>query len=384
MVRFALLDAAANVLCPATKLWNTGDGATVMREAVSLMGGYGITEDCPGFLGKKWMDAQLEATYEGPEAVQRRQLSVTMANPLFLAQLKAWIRELRQVASEHPGTGACALASAMELWLWTLPPPRGRDRRRRRTAHLVAAPGRDLQARRRARLAHGVRGRRSSTWSGFTGRAARSSATRTPARSGSSPTSATCRRRARRARSGRICAELVHGYNRHPAWDEDGRKACWSALDAEALEGIVPGLAGCAMDELEPDGEPPGQGGPLRVVQGDHRLPDAAREARRLPHRRDAREGPRRRGRLAGDDPRGARLPAVGEERRDDGTPVHGGRHRLRGLRPGDGRLPHDALAPPRRAGSARRSRAPRRPGCRCRSSATSAPTIPASASRAS
>ena len=44
-----------------------------MREAVSLMGGYGITEDCPGFLAHKWMDTQLEATYEGPEAVQRRQ-----------------------------------------------------------------------------------------------------------------------------------------------------------------------------------------------------------------------------------------------------------------------------------------------------------------------
>jgi alkylation response protein AidB-like acyl-CoA dehydrogenase len=47
----------------------------MMREAVSLMGGYGITEDCPGFLANKWMDAQLEATYEGPEAVQRRQLT---------------------------------------------------------------------------------------------------------------------------------------------------------------------------------------------------------------------------------------------------------------------------------------------------------------------
>ncbi len=43
-------------------------GATMMREAVSLMGGYGITEDCPGFLGQKWMDAQLEATYEGPRS----------------------------------------------------------------------------------------------------------------------------------------------------------------------------------------------------------------------------------------------------------------------------------------------------------------------------
>ena len=63
---FAMLDSLANVLCPACKLWNTGHGANMMREAVSLMGGYGVTEDCPGFLGQKWMDAQLEATYEGP------------------------------------------------------------------------------------------------------------------------------------------------------------------------------------------------------------------------------------------------------------------------------------------------------------------------------
>ena len=86
----------ANVLCPACKLWNTGHGANMMREAVSLMGGYGITEDCPGFLGHKWMDAQLEATYEGPEAVQRRQLSRhhdrTSCSWPSSAQ---WIREMR-------------------------------------------------------------------------------------------------------------------------------------------------------------------------------------------------------------------------------------------------------------------------------------------------
>ena len=90
-----------------------------MREAVSLMGGYGITEDCPGFLGHKWMDSQLEATYEGPEAVQRRNLTVTMTNELFLAQFRNWIVEMRQIASVRPGTGACALASAMTLWLWS-------------------------------------------------------------------------------------------------------------------------------------------------------------------------------------------------------------------------------------------------------------------------
>ena len=120
LLRFVSLDSLADVLCPAAKLWNTGWGAQMMREAVSLMGGYGITEDCPGFLGNKWMDAQLEATYEGPEAVQRRQLSVTMTNPVFLAQFRIWIREMRAIASDHPDTGACALATAMTMWLWTL------------------------------------------------------------------------------------------------------------------------------------------------------------------------------------------------------------------------------------------------------------------------
>ncbi len=120
LVKFAVLDSLANVFCPACKLWNTGHGANMMREAVSLMGGYGVTEDCPGFLGQKWMDAQLEATYEGPEAVQRLQLSITMTNELFLAQFKQWIAEMRWLAGERPGTGACTLASAMQLWLWTL------------------------------------------------------------------------------------------------------------------------------------------------------------------------------------------------------------------------------------------------------------------------
>ena len=120
LVQYMVQDAVGNVLCPATKLWNTGHGATMMREALSLMGGYGITEDCPGFLAQKWMDAQLEATYEGPEAVQRRQLSITMTMELFLVQFREWSTRMRQLASLRPGTGACTLASAMEMWLWTL------------------------------------------------------------------------------------------------------------------------------------------------------------------------------------------------------------------------------------------------------------------------
>ena len=94
LVQYVWQSALCNVLCPACKLWDTGYGANMLREAVSMMGGYGITEDCPGFLFQKWTDAQLEATYEGPEVVQRRQISVTMNNEVFLAQIDTWIAEL--------------------------------------------------------------------------------------------------------------------------------------------------------------------------------------------------------------------------------------------------------------------------------------------------
>ena len=118
-MQYVLKDAEANVLCPATKLWNTGHGAKMLREAVSLMGGYGITEDCPGFLGNKWMDAQLEATYEGPEAVQRRQLTVTMTSDVSWPSSAPGSPRCG-ASPARPGTGACTLASAMQMWLWTL------------------------------------------------------------------------------------------------------------------------------------------------------------------------------------------------------------------------------------------------------------------------
>ncbi len=119
VVKFIVTESLSSVLIPAAKLWNTGHGVNMMREAVSMMGGYGITEDCPGFLGLKWIDGQLEATYEGPEVVQRRQLSVTMSRPIFLRQFQGWIAHLNQLSREHPGMGAGTLASAMELWFWS-------------------------------------------------------------------------------------------------------------------------------------------------------------------------------------------------------------------------------------------------------------------------
>ncbi len=117
MVKFALGDARANIMNPAVKLWNTGHGATMMREAVALMGGYGTTEDCPGFLPQKWMDAQLEATYEGPEAVQRRHLTLGMTSPIFRHEVNLWIRQLESQSGD--GFGAITLAAGFKLWSWT-------------------------------------------------------------------------------------------------------------------------------------------------------------------------------------------------------------------------------------------------------------------------
>jgi alkylation response protein AidB-like acyl-CoA dehydrogenase len=247
LIQFLIRDSLASVLCPACKLWNTGHGASMMREAVSLMGGYGVTEDCPGFLGQKWMDAQLEATYEGPEAVQRLQLSVTMTNELFLAQFRHWIRDLKQIASERPGTGACTLGTAMQLWLWTL----------NHVQSATDANGDKLYHKTRQgvtfALADGL------CWL-LAARQFILDAIELDTRRSADPALAEslagtvafltdlCHVQTARAAGevGRICAELVYGYNHHPAWDQSSCSACYCAEELESLEGIIPGIDGSA------------------------------------------------------------------------------------------------------------------------------------------
>jgi alkylation response protein AidB-like acyl-CoA dehydrogenase len=269
LVQFVLKDAAANVLCPATKLWNTGHGVNVMREAVSLMGGYGITEDCPGFLASKWMDAQLEATYEGPEAVQRRQLTVTMTSEVFLAELRAWAGEMRRIASTHPGTGACTVATTMRMWLWTL-------------EHLQKAT--DAEG---SKLYHGQR-------QGVTFPLAdalcwllasrhqildlleleqrgRSDVALAEALPGTLQfLSDLCHVQAAQAAGevSRICAELVFGYNEHPSWNETGCRLCFSADELDELEETMPGIAAIAIDVVGGDGSHPMKAGPCARCAG--------------------------------------------------------------------------------------------------------------------
>ncbi|HOC18318.1 MAG TPA: acyl-CoA dehydrogenase family protein, partial [Vicinamibacterales bacterium] len=260
----ARAEALAAVLSPACKLWNTSHGARMMREAVSLMGGYGITEDCPGFLGHKWMDAQLEATYEGPEAVQRQLLSVTMTDQLFLSQFHQWAVEMRQLADGRPGTGACTVASAMELWLWTL-------------RHLLTAT--DADGKRLYQVSrHGVTfpladalcwllAVRYQILDVLELEARKHEAGGAESDGVVSLLLDLCHVQAAAAAGevGRICAELVHGYQRHPAWNASGCAACYSAADLEALEQLMPGFestAGGYADVIGHDGSHQAKAGP--------------------------------------------------------------------------------------------------------------------------
>jgi alkylation response protein AidB-like acyl-CoA dehydrogenase len=269
LVQYAILDSVASVLCPAAKLWNTGKGSVAMREAVSLMGGYGITEDCPGFLGHKWMDSQLEATYEGPEAVQRRNLTVTMTNEVFLAQFRNWISEMRIHAARRPGTGACALATAMRLWLWTL-------------NHLQVAA--DAKG---EKLYHGPRQAVTFALADalcwlLASRQQILDVIELEHRGPENPVLAEglegtvqflsdlAHVQVAKAAGevGRICAELVHGYNRHPAWDDEGYLGCYCADELEELEPLIPGICAVATDVVDKQGQHPLKAGPCPACHG--------------------------------------------------------------------------------------------------------------------
>ena len=70
---------------------------------------------------------------------------------------------------------------------------------------------------------------------------------------------------------GRICAELVFGYNRHPAWDTEGCATCYQADDLDAMEALIPGIASLARgytDVIESDGSHPPKAGPCARFDG--------------------------------------------------------------------------------------------------------------------
>jgi hypothetical protein len=67
---------------------------------------------------------------------------------------------------------------------------------------------------------------------------------------------------------GRIAAELVFGYNRHPAWDSEGFKGCYRADELDDLECLIPGIGSCATDVIGIGDSHPVKAGPCASCRG--------------------------------------------------------------------------------------------------------------------
>ena len=204
--------------------------------------------------------------------MQRRQLSVTMTDEVFLAQFRHWIADMRKIGNDRPGTGACSLASAMQMWLWTL----------RHLQKAADADGDKLYSSSRQGvtfpLADALCWLLASRCQINDLLELEHTGPQNPAMAEALPgllafLGDLCHVQAARAAGevGRICAELVFGYNRHPAWDEEGCSSCYQSDDLVAMESVVPGSSSLARgytDVIENDGSHPIKAGPCASFHG--------------------------------------------------------------------------------------------------------------------
>ena len=161
----------------------------------------------------------------------------------FAAKLPRMMKELREIASAFPDSGACTLATAFKLWSWTLDQFRNTapavDELAATVAPLLAARALVLEvvptkSELRLDFAHVY--------------AAHVSAI-----------------------AGATCAELVFGYRRHLVWDAEGCATCYAGDEIEELEAVIPGFTAGArttVDIVESDGSHPAKRGPCARVDG--------------------------------------------------------------------------------------------------------------------
>jgi hypothetical protein len=177
---------------------------------------------------------------------------------------------MRTIASERPGTGACGLATAMTMWLWSVDHLQvatdaggGRlyqSARQGVTFPLADALGWLLSVRQlildtielekkgsdNPTVAEGLEGTVQFYQDLAHTQVARAS-----------------------GEVGRICAELVYGYRRHPAWDSEGFKGCFSQDELVGIDSLVPGFGGYQpIDTLGPNDAHPAKAGPCANHSG--------------------------------------------------------------------------------------------------------------------
>lgn len=162
----------------------------------------------------------------------------------FASLVPGWIRELREIASLWPDSGACTVATAMKLWLWTT--------KYFRAAENAAAID-ELNDAFAPLFAARV----------FVHEAIIDDEARRDL----------CHVYAAHASAGAAtaCAELVFGYRRHLTWDAEGCASCFAADDLDDLEGFIPGIAAGARgntDVVESDGSHVAKRGPCANFNG--------------------------------------------------------------------------------------------------------------------
>jgi hypothetical protein len=216
--------------------------------------------DATGLLGDILRGAAAIQQEQPATGVARDALRQTIASSGFSTALSEWIAEMRQVAASAPGSGACTIASAMQLWHWTL-------------QHFL----------RRTDVPASVLVELAESFAALVAARCQVLAAVRPAGSSRVPTELLLDishlHAARTAAAvSALCAELVHGYRRHPAWDAEGCASCYGADELDELEGLMPGFASTARaqtDVIEADGSHTAKAGPcvrLSEVEGFTRL----------------------------------------------------------------------------------------------------------------
>jgi hypothetical protein len=71
-------------------------------------------------LQDKIADAQIEAVQMGPEALQRRQLSVAMIDGHFVREFRLWTEEMEWLTHRRQLPMLRCMTAGMRLWQWTL------------------------------------------------------------------------------------------------------------------------------------------------------------------------------------------------------------------------------------------------------------------------
>lgn len=168
----------------------------------------------------------------------------------FLLLLPTFVRDLRQIASERPDTGACTVATAIQVWSWTMTHFRTAPGAAPITAELAEALCPLLAARELALEIAKI-----------------------------APDAAPADFELRRdlchvyaarvaAQTAATCSELVFGHRRHLVWDAEGCASCYQAEELDGLEAVMPGISCGATDVIDADGSHPAKEGPCVRLEG--------------------------------------------------------------------------------------------------------------------